>query len=214
MGNNYRNLYFFTLIMIFMLVTTSCGDKDQEIVRSTANAMARTMNFQTHQAETAMITDTPVPSKTPTQTLTETPNASPTFWPTITGLPPHATNSFDPPPPTNTPLPSNSPSPLDTPTIDYSAYPTYTPLPFLSKNQYSTVRFVNSTGKQAAVRLNGAKIYETSVDKSTILNVRFDTYYFTIFIGKDGPYNGSILINSADRYTIFIDEGNVRVATP
>ena len=239
MGKNYRNLYIVPITVVFMFILTSCRNEDQLNVRATAGAMANTMNALTHQAETLMITSTPIPSTTPRSTATHTPAASPTFLPTLTGLafspiyPPTAT--FTPAasltsPPTDTSVPANAPTQttssvntpaptkastsINTPTTDYSAYPTYTPLPFIAKNKYSTIRLVNSTGKQATVRLNGAQIYDATVGKSTIIKVRFDTYYFTIFIGKDGPYNGSIFINSADRYTIFIDEGNVRVATP
>lgn len=184
--------YYLILLFILLVFTAACAGTDG----MSAEDIAATSVYETVQVINQNATETALVP--PTLTATEVPSSTPT-------VPPTNTPDSMPSTPTDTPVPAAG---------NDSAFPTYTPLPFIANTKYSTVRFVNSTGKQATVQLSGAQIYETTVGKSTIIKVRFDTYYFTIFIGKDGPYNGSIFINNADRYTVFIDEGNVRVATP
>ena len=188
-----KTTYLLILFSLVIGLTAACSGLPVE-------DQSATNMVQTVQAVNQDATKTILPSLTATATevTPSTATSSPVVTDTLTPETPSTT-------PTDTPSAQTS---------DVSTNPTYTPLPFIAKTKYSTVRIVNSTGKQVTVQLNGAQIYNTTVGKSTIIKVRFDTYYFTIFIGKDGPYNGSIFINNIDRYTIFVDEGNVRVATP
>ncbi len=212
MGNLHRTSVFIIIAILLLIVPAACSQVDQQSIQETAMVMAATMNYSTHQAETALVTDTPAPSETPLPTITDTPSASPTFLPTMTGLAAQQGNTLiNPGEPT---LAQPSTAQVDDLSTPLSAYPTYTPLPFMAAWKQSSIRFVNSSGKQATVQLSGDQVINVTVGKSTIIKIRFGTYYYTIFIGKDGPYNGSVFINNVDRYTIYIDEGNIRVATP
>jgi len=154
-----------------------------------------------------------VSQPSPMVTMTDTAVVTPTLMlpPTVTegGFPTYTWS------PTSTSAIEVSPTPTSKPSVTTTEfYPTYPPLPFIAARKYSSIRFVNNSGKTVRFTLYGADVIDLTIGKTLIVKVRFDTYYFTAFIGKNGPYNGSIFINNMDRYTVFIDEENIRVAYP
>lgn len=131
----------------------------------------------------------PTPSVTPLPSATVTETSVPTLIPTIA----------------QTSTQENTPT---------SQYPTYTAVPFIAAWKVSSIKFINNTDETVTFTLYGNEVIQVTITKEKIINVKFDTYYFEAYIGDDGPYNGTIFINNMDRYTINIDPGNIRVATP
>jgi hypothetical protein len=207
--------YKFSPIYIFVLLSvlvTSCSQVNEVSLESTARVMAQTMNYKTIQALPATATQQVFPTNTWVPTLTSVKTS------TQTDTSISETTAAGESTPAGELTPTSSESNVAQtfePTITPSDFfPTYTPLPFMAAWKLSSIRFVNNSGKTVKFTLYGAEVIDLTIGKTLIIKVRFDTYYFTAYIGKSGPYNGSIFINNIDRYTIFIDEDNIRVANP
>ena len=191
---------------------TSCSPVDKADLEATARVMAITMNYETIQALPATATPEVYPTATWMPTATRWIIAPITPTSTLDAASPGGTSEmmeF-----TSTPNETSNTTTLEATLTPGGSLPTYTPLPFMAAWKVSSIRFVNNSGKTVKFTLYGAEVIDLTVGKTLIVKVRFDTYDFTAYIGKGGPYNGSIFINNMDRYTIFIDEDNIRVAYP
>lgn len=135
--------------------------------------------------QTAQPTNTPQPTATPTATASATETA----------------------PPSETPLPSPSP----TPTL---ALPTVSATPWINPSKTAPLRFENNSGEEIFVILQGPNYGEYRFTKSWNLTSQWGDYSYLLWIGNEGPYAGSFVINNADKHTLVIETDKVHFLGP
>jgi hypothetical protein len=121
-------------------------------------------------------------------TDTSTPTAAPTFPPTST---PYAAE---------TSLPTSPPA--DTAT------------PFKAPNKLAPLKLTNNTKQEIRFILSNPGYQEYKFTKTIFIQVQYGSYDYTVYIGTDGPYTGTIFVNNPDKWEFVFDKNGVTFYPP
>ena len=180
------------LLLAGILLTACAADElSPPEIEATAEVVAATYVAETLEA---MPTETLVPSPTPEPTETSPPLPTPTTIPTET-LVPTATEFVPSPTPTMVQI-------------------TLTPTPFVAAWKVAPLKFINNSGEQVLFIFTNPEYIEYRIDKILKEEIYYGTWYYVAYIGDEGPYRGTFVVQNIDKHEIVIEKDKIRIIRP